>query len=664
MDKVIMGARLANKVLLIGWDAADWQVILPLVDGGQMPALKRLLQRGVRGNLTTLTPILSPLLWTSIATGKRADKHGILGFVEPDSTTGQIRPVSSTSRKCKAIWNVLSQAGLRTHVVGWFASHPAEPINGVNISNVFTVPSSAGMRRGALPAGCVQPRSLEDTVAALRVYPDEVPQEQMLAVLPGLAQIDGQDPRPGEVAVALAECLTVSRVAGWIQEHESWDFLAVYYNAVDHLGHHFMAYHPPRRDGISEHDFGLYQGVITAIYRFQDRLLGELVDRAGPETALLLVSDHGFYSDHRRPPESRRSQLKNARLWHRPLGIFCAAGKPFRAGAVVHGASILDITPTVLALLGLPIGDDMDGRPLVSALDSPVEVASIPSWEAVPGDCGMHPPGFQEDPWDAWESLKQLADLGYVDLPTGDMQETARQLRRERLFHLAVHYLETGRPAEAADRFQELVGEEPANVDFLLYLARCRLALGELPACRELLAEVLRHRPHSPHVFFLLGKACSAEEQPAAALTHYLSAEQLDPRLPLLYSAMGQAYFQLQRWTEAERTFRRALELDRDSAAAHLGLAHVYLVQNRFREARAAAQSATVLNHHLADAHFVRGIALARLDQPGPALQAFETCLRIDPRSAAAHRWLAVLHEQATGDQARAAEHRRRAEEL
>jgi hypothetical protein len=68
---------------------------------------------------------LQPILWTSIATGKRADKHGILGFAELDGTTGKIRPVTSTSRKCKAIWNILSDNGLKAGVVNWSASRPA-----------------------------------------------------------------------------------------------------------------------------------------------------------------------------------------------------------------------------------------------------------------------------------------------------------------------------------------------------------------------------------------------------------------------------------------------------------------------------------------------------------------------------------------------------------
>src|SRR5688500_15405672 len=111
-----MGERLAKRVLLIGWDAADWQVINQLISEGKMPALKLLMERGAKGNLATIQPALSPMLWTSIATGKRADKHGIHGFLEPIPDGSGVRPVSSTSRKCKAVWNIACQNGVRSLV--------------------------------------------------------------------------------------------------------------------------------------------------------------------------------------------------------------------------------------------------------------------------------------------------------------------------------------------------------------------------------------------------------------------------------------------------------------------------------------------------------------------------------------------------------------------
>ena len=86
-----------RRVLLIGWDAADWKVIDRLMEEGKMPNIAGLVERGVMGNLATLYPSLSPMLWTSIATGKRPYKHGVWGFTEPDPATGTIRPVTNLS---------------------------------------------------------------------------------------------------------------------------------------------------------------------------------------------------------------------------------------------------------------------------------------------------------------------------------------------------------------------------------------------------------------------------------------------------------------------------------------------------------------------------------------------------------------------------------------
>src|SRR5262245_16335458 len=102
-------SSLAKKLLLIGWDAADWKMINPLVDAGLMPTLSGLIDRGCVGNLVTLQPILSPMLWTSVATGKTADAHGICGFIEPMPDASGVKLVGSTTRKVKALWNITTQ---------------------------------------------------------------------------------------------------------------------------------------------------------------------------------------------------------------------------------------------------------------------------------------------------------------------------------------------------------------------------------------------------------------------------------------------------------------------------------------------------------------------------------------------------------------------------
>src|SRR5215204_4653921 len=163
-----------TRVLLIGWDAADWKVIQPLIDAGEMPNLARLMAAGVHGNLATLYPVLSPMLWTSIATGKRAYKHGIHGFTEPLPDGSGVRPISLLSRKTKALWNILNQTGHRSIVVGWWPSHPAEPLDGVMVSNLFPPPPGETDALSPLLPGTVHPPALNESLSELRVNPMEL----------------------------------------------------------------------------------------------------------------------------------------------------------------------------------------------------------------------------------------------------------------------------------------------------------------------------------------------------------------------------------------------------------------------------------------------------------------------------------------------------------
>ncbi|MBK7010181.1 MAG: alkaline phosphatase family protein [Saprospiraceae bacterium] len=151
-----------KKVLLIGWDAADWKIIHPLMDEGWMPSLKSLVENGVSGKIATLDPPLSPMLWTSIATGKRPYKHGIHGFTEVAPGNAGIRPMYITSRNTKAVWNILNQNDINPSIVGWWPSHPAEPINGVMISNFYQKAETRPDAAWQLMNGAVHPAEKAD----------------------------------------------------------------------------------------------------------------------------------------------------------------------------------------------------------------------------------------------------------------------------------------------------------------------------------------------------------------------------------------------------------------------------------------------------------------------------------------------------------------------
>ena len=142
----------AKRLLVVGWDAADWKVARPLLAAGEMLNLASLMSQGAHGNIATIYPALSPMLWTSIATGKRPHKHGIHGFHEPTEDGMAVRPISNLSRKSKTFWNILHQQGKRSIVAGWWPSHPAEPIRGAMVSDHFPLKLRQKQGQPMLPA--------------------------------------------------------------------------------------------------------------------------------------------------------------------------------------------------------------------------------------------------------------------------------------------------------------------------------------------------------------------------------------------------------------------------------------------------------------------------------------------------------------------------------
>jgi hypothetical protein len=225
-----MAERPARRVLLIGWEAADWDLVTPLLEAGQMPGLEGLIERGVMGDLASPAPLVPAALWTSLVTGRRADGHGVLCAEEPDPEAGGFRPIPSTARRTKALWNILTQQGLRTHVIGWPASHPVEAVNGVGISDRYARAAAPRDEPWPLEPGTVHPDRLGAALAGLRLHPGELLGAHLLPFVPEAARIDQErDPRLADLAEALAETISVHAAATWLLEHEPCDFLAVRY---------------------------------------------------------------------------------------------------------------------------------------------------------------------------------------------------------------------------------------------------------------------------------------------------------------------------------------------------------------------------------------------------------------------------------------------------
>ena len=650
--------RLAKRVLLVGWDAADWHVISPLVDSGKMPALNQLIERGVMGNIATLQPCLSPLLWTSIATGKLADKHGILGFLEPDGEGG-IRPSASTTRRTKALWNIVSQNGMSASVIGWYASHPAEPIRGVCVSNLFDQNPGLPDQPWVLPQGSVHPVKWHDPVADFRVHPAEIGASDLRFLIPRIDEIDLKiDHRPLELSRAVAHCASVHSVATAVMENESWDFMAIYYDLIDVAGHHFMPYHPPRMDHVPEGEFELYRDVIERVYQFHDQMLGRLLELTGPETTVIILSDHGFQSGDRRPRSIHRGSGPEAMAaaWHRQFGFLCIAGEHIRQDERVYGATLLDVAPTILMLLGIPPGKDMDGRALTQILDKPIAIETTPSWDDQPGEAGMHPPDLRIDPVSAQATIDHLVSLGYLEAPA-DSANGPRTVMDEAELNLALVFMNSMRPARAVPLLERLVQSHPENPRYAMSLASAYGYLGRARDGRTILESLEKRGFQGPDLDTMLAAALFDTGELDAALARLSKAEAAAPESPIIDATRAKIHIARREWKEAEAAYRRMLAIDPESPMAHDGLAAVLLEIKDFDNAASHALDALQIAYHFPMAHFHLGMAFEGMGETSRAIRAMEYAVSIVPGFVDAHRQLARLYES-VGDPVQALKHR------
>ncbi len=531
-----------RRVLLVGIDSADWVILRRLFEAGELPHLRGLVERGASGPLHSITPLLSPLIWTTIATGVSPERHGILDFVTR-TADGKLLPVGSGDRRVPALWTLLEAWDKTVVVSAWLATYPAEPVPGSMVTDRFGfLPFATSTRVDDRDPRAVHPESLLDTALSLRVSPAtldrdlvrrfvQVPEDTLVAAV-------ASGYRPGALVNNLVQTLAATETTRRVALHqwtgESPDLGLIYFEMVDAVGHLFMPFTPPRLPWIDAERFDAFRGAVDAAYRYQDEILGDFLATVDERTLVVVVSDHGFKSGEARPRESSRIGTAAAARWHTPEGILVLAGPGVRPGTV-EGARVHDIAPTLLAYLGCAPPASMEGRVLREAftLDLPRPLAG------------------EGDPLDAQDTALEDASATTLN-------------------NLGLRYLQSDDPRAAADAFRRALERDPQLITARNNLAQALLRLDRAEEAETELRTILEADPQYALGWMNLGLCLLRLQRPAEAVDALHRAAQLEPRDPRIQRNLGFAALENKDWPGALDAFTRSLDLE-ETAAGQFG---------------------------------------------------------------------------------------------
>lgn len=386
-------------VIMIGFDGVSIDVIDDMAGRGELPGFRKLMDEGATLKVKSFGKMLSPVIWTTVITGKTPDKHGISDFITRESPKGKMSfSVYSYNRKAKALWNLVPDNGSRAAVVNWWGTYPCEKIDGTIVSKQF-----------------IESYVPKKIYSELSVYPEDYSRTCMEISEGVISEYDEKKLElglkyPSEHSIHYYKDQSVFEIFKNLYDNDSsYGFLAAYFWELDQIQHiYYYAYDreydqeliPKRgikvRDNFDEH-------IITDYYRYYDLILQEIISMMDDNTVLFVVSDHGF------------GMVETGIPWHldTTYGFCYSSGKYIKKGVSVPGIEMTDFVPTILYILGFPVAEDMDGKVITEILNKDFfnrEIKYVESYDrgfAVERPDHVNP--VEED------QIERLRTLGYIN---------------------------------------------------------------------------------------------------------------------------------------------------------------------------------------------------------------------------------------------------------
>jgi len=586
-----------TRVVIFAIDGADWELLHELADDGRIPNMKALAIGGTTGSMQTIQPTVSPMVWTTVATGMTPDRHGIIDFMD----RGHHSPVDAYSRRVPALWDIADAFGRQSLVAGWWTAWPATAAN----STFYDTPVEE-------VANAVYPPALAERAASLSVSPETIGYAQarrFLNISPDEwdNSINGKNPSDPTVIFRsiLAKTWNDHRVAINLyndarQHGQDPQLVMVSYEGTDAVNHLFAPFHPPYREGISEANYRKYWPAVANYYAEVDRLIGEWMGVLPRDTTVMIMSSYGFRWGKNRP---RNMPNGGAALSdHRNPGVFIAYGPHVAANRGTHGLSVYDVAPTVLTLLGLPQSMEMPGHVATWAFSdvAPLTSVRVVSYgEFVNNKPVAAPARIAEGPY-----AQQLQAIGHLNDPSRNLtpvlededqdsaQRAAAPLSPERwgqyayYNNLGVDLRAKGKMSDAVDAFDRAIDINPTRATPHLNEAMTMFDRQQYTAADDQFLKAASLGLTNAESYFIDFAALYRQRNMnARAIALLYQGRKLFPQSYLIAANLGSALLAGQRYTEGVPELVRALGLQPSSTLALNNLGLFYAKQNDYGRA-------------------------------------------------------------------------------
>lgn len=279
----------SKKVLIIGLDGATWTILGPWIEAGMLPNLARLRDNGSWGELRSSIPPLTAPAWSSFLTGKNPGKHGVFHFVALDdepvtASSGKPEIVDSRSIRSSTLWDILAHNDKKIGSINVPMSYPARPVNGFMITCLLTPPGATFTYPSDLSTQLDGYQIDLDRFIDHKPFARDLPAQQKKRIVKPSLQLmqefNEMEEKRAEASLRLMET-------------QPWDVFMVVFTATDRMGHYLWPYHlNPDADG-TEEGRALHEAVVR-FYKRLDQHVGALVQKAGTDAAVIIMSDHGM----------------------------------------------------------------------------------------------------------------------------------------------------------------------------------------------------------------------------------------------------------------------------------------------------------------------------------------------------------------------------------